>query len=182
MTDRELLEKLHSDPNAGLTELVGSFGALVGAVVRGVLRGFSSFETDECISDVFTRFYFEKDKVDLAKGGIAAYLCVMAKHDALDIARRRAAEGRHIVPVEDDADLADECSLEETVIGSETRRELIAAVKALGEPDGEIIIRRYYLCQSGKEIAEKLGMTEGNVNVRIYRALRRLRSAIGGGD
>ena len=58
--------------------------------------------------------------------------------------------------------------------------ELMGAVKALGEPDCEIILRKFYLSQSSKEIAERLNMTVSNVDTRTHRAIKRLRNELGG--
>ena len=58
--------------------------------------------------------------------------------------------------------------------------ELIKEVKALGEPDSEILMRKFYFSQSSKEIAEELNMTVSNVDTRTHRAIVKLRNKLGG--
>ena len=75
-----------------------------------------------------------------------------------------------------------EPGFEEAVIGAEERRQLLETIRSLGEPDSQIIFRRYYFGQKSKEIAADLGMTPGAVDTRLSRALGKLRSMLGGKD
>ena len=60
------------------------------------------------------------------------------------------------------------------ILQEETKRALLAAVNALGEPDREILIRRYYYDQKPREIArsQSAGMAAGP-GVRDYACLFR---------
>jgi RNA polymerase sigma-70 factor (ECF subfamily) len=60
----------------------------------------------------------------------------------------------------------------------ETKKELIAAVNALGEPGREILVRRYYYEQKPREIALALGMTVKQVDNSLYRSKRALRQVL----
>jgi len=64
------------------------------------------------------------------------------------------------------------------MIQEETRRVLIAAVNALGEPDREILVRRYYYEQKPKEIALALNLSVKQVNNRLYQTKQKLREAL----
>lgn len=46
---------------------------------------------------------------------------------------------------------------------------------AMTPPDRDIFLRKYYLLQSGKEIAAALGMSVESVNTRLSRGRDRLR-------
>ena len=50
-----------------------------------------------------------------------------------------------------------------------------ALVAAMTPPDRDIFLRKYYLLQSGKEIAAALGMSVESVNTRLSRGRDRLR-------
>lgn len=60
----------------------------------------------------------------------------------------------------------------------ETRRELLAAVNALGEPGREILVRRYYYNQKPREIALALNMTVKQVDNSLYSTKRNLRQRL----
>ena len=57
-------------------------------------------------------------------------------------------------------------------------------VESLPSPDREIFLRKYYLLETSKEIAEALSLTEGNVNVRLSRGREKLKRQLlqKGGD
>lgn len=64
------------------------------------------------------------------------------------------------------------------ILKEETRRTLIAVINALGEPDREILIRRYYYEQKPKEIALALDMSAKQVDNRLYQTKLKLREAL----
>ncbi len=64
------------------------------------------------------------------------------------------------------------------VLSFELRRELIAAINTLGEPDREIILRRYYYQQKPKDIGFALDIPVRQVENRLYRAKLKLRDTI----
>ena len=76
--------------------------------------------------------------------------------------------------------ISDNVDFEDELAEDELRREVLDAVKSLGEPDSGIIFRKYYLGQSSKEIANALKLTVSNVDTRTHRALDKLRKIFGG--
>jgi RNA polymerase sigma-70 factor (ECF subfamily) len=56
--------------------------------------------------------------------------------------------------------------------------DLKRAVEALGEPDRSIVTLRYFEELKLSEVAQVLEMPENTVKSRLYRALRKLRSAL----
>src|SRR5207249_3559765 len=54
------------------------------------------------------------------------------------------------------------------------RRILRMALTGLGEPDAQIVFMKIILDLPAREIGERLGLTEVNVNTRFSRALPRL--------
>lgn len=74
--------------------------------------------------------------------------------------------------------LVSDLGIVDDMIQEETRRVLIAAVNALGEPDREILVRRYYYEQKPKEIALALNLSVKQVNNRLYQTKQKLREAL----
>ena len=68
---------------------------------------------------------------------------------------------------------------EELAIQKNDEDRLLQAVESLGEPDSQILYRRYFMQQSVKEIAETLGMKSNSVSKRITRALSVLEERLG---
>ena len=121
------------------------------------------------------------DKYDPERSSIKAWLAAIARHNALDRVRRRRPGAVSL----DDPELPeieDDFSLEGEFIERSERKRVLDAVNALGEPDREIIVRKFYLGQSSKTIADRLGMTVSNVDTRTHRAIARLKECIGGNE
>ena len=183
MEDHALLEQLRTDPERGMETLMDDYGGLVYGVAKSKLRPpvFGSADVEACVADTFSEFYCDLGQYRPDRGSIRAWLCVMARNNAMDMLRRRYREGK-TVPLDDEAatPIADDFSLEGDMEERALRQELVEAVKALGKPDREIILRKYWLAQSSKEIAHALGMSVSNVDTRAHRAIQKLRERFGG--
>ncbi|MFF6773809.1 RNA polymerase sigma factor [Streptomyces sp. NPDC012637] len=64
----------------------------------------------------------------------------------------------------------------------ERRRRLLAALDALGEEQRAVVVHRYLLELDEAETAEALGWPRGTVKSRLSRALKRLGTALKGGE
>ena len=183
MDDAALLEQLRSDPQAGMTALMDKYGGIVYAVVKSKLRApaFDPTDVEHCVGDTFSEFYCDLGKYRPEQGSVRSWLCVIARYNAMDALRRHYRE-EQTVPLDDEAvaPIADDFSIEGDLEDRALRAELVEAVKALGQPDREIIVRKYWLAQSSKEIARAMRMTVSNVDTRAHRAIRKLRERFGG--
>lgn len=171
--DNEWRELLRSNPEKGLKALMKQYGGLVYAVVKRCLPEFGETDIEECAADVFSEFYHELDRYAPEKGSVKAWLCVIARHNAVDYARRNSPP----LPLDEEIAAAG-ASLESDAEESELRRAVLEAVKALGEPDREILLRKYYLGESSKAIAVRLKMSVSNVDTRASRAVDKLRKSL----
>lgn len=184
MHDDALYQILRQDPEVGMRILIDQYAALIHAVVRSKLSAslFCPADIEHCVADVFSEFYLDLDKYDPNSGSIKSWLCVIAKHNALDFLRKTQRKP-NLVSLDDTEScdqVADAFSLEGNFEDQETRLFLIQAIRDLGEPDHEIIVRKFFLSQTSREIAEALNMTTSNVDTRTHRAIRKLRERIGG--
>jgi RNA polymerase sigma-70 factor (ECF subfamily) len=72
-------------------------------------------------------------------------------------------------------------SPEDALLGSERRRELMSAIDTLPRRQRDILLLCHVEGQSPREVAEMTGLTESTVRVHLFRALRKLRSALEAG-
>ncbi len=171
MTDAQLFDLIRKDAGKGIAAITREYGGLVYAVISRKLSGthVDKSEIETCAADTISEFYLDLDKFDLNKGSIKAWLCTIAVHNAVDILRRN-------MPLSLDEEKAvSEHSPENEFEDREMRRTVLDAVKSLGEPDREIILRKYYLGESSVKIAARLKMTVSNVDTRTSRAVEKLR-------
>lgn len=173
MGDAELLDLLRKNPEKGLKALIAQYGGLVYAVLRRNLPGaLCAADAEAYAAEVFGEFYLDLDKYDPSKGSIKAWLCVIARHNAVDLARRNTA----VLPLNEEihTDIGD-VSLENDLEERELRRAVLSEVKSLNEPDREILLRKFYLGESSKEIAVRMKMSVSNIDARTSRAVEKLR-------
>jgi RNA polymerase sigma-70 factor (ECF subfamily) len=183
MEDRKLLRLLYKDPSEGMKQLMNEYTDLVYAVVRGKLACFRyvSSDIEDCVADVFSKFYMNLSEYDPSIASIKSYLCVLARNQALNLAKKR--NYFEFVSTEDEQSfliLADDKTPEDILIEEEVRKEILCAVEDLGQPDSAILMRKFYYGQSSKQIAAALQLSVSNVDIRTHRAISKLRKMFGG--
>lgn len=179
MEDSQFLQLLSQDPNAAMEALIAQYAALVYAVVQGKLSGTVCLSSDieDCVADVFSEFYMELDRFDPQKASIKTYLCVIARHNAADLLRKRKLrQGDISLDDENTPEMIFDSNMEQSLL----RRRVFAEICRLGEPDKTILLDKFYFGHSSKVIAAKLSMSVSNVDTRTCRALQKLRDLIGG--
>ena len=184
MEDNKLLRLMHKDPNAGMEQLMNQYTGLVYAIVKGILTDsyYVSSDIEDCVADVFSKFYFELSYYDPKLSSIKSYLCVIARTHAINVAKRRSCQqGAISLDTEESfLQIADDILIDNEFEEAELRREVIKAVENLGEPDSNIIFRKFYYGESSKDIAKALSLSVSNVDTRTHRALNKLRKMFGG--
>lgn len=182
LDDEKLLQLLQHQPEQGLLKLMEQYMGLVYAIVAGKLAAAGHEDIEETVSDVFYEFYEKRQAVDLSKGSLAACLAVTAKRRAIDRHRRvsRGADAKLSLAQVEQLPAMPMDSPQEAVIRREQKALLLREIAALGRPDSEIFIRRYYLGQSSKTIAAALRLRTNTVDKKISRGLAKLRQALGG--
>ena len=180
-TDKDLLLLLQNNPERGLDKLINIYSGLIYTIVYSKLANSSTQDIEECVSDIIFELYKNCSNIDLKKGSIKAYISIIAKRKAIDNFRKRDSKVQNIsIDDEKQSDLPANTNIEVEIINAEARNILIQEINALGKPDSEIFIRKYYLGQSTKSIAKSLHLRENTVDKRVSRGLIRLRQSLGG--
>lgn len=186
VTDTELLTALQEHPEQGCQYLLHEYTGLVLAICRKKLNGCCTGEDiEELTSDILFEFYQKREQLSAERGSIRGLLAVMANRRCIDFYRTMRARGRADsqpleLPEDTYADTAE--TPEERVITAERRNTLLKAIAALGEPDKEIIISKYYYGETSAEIADRLSMRTGTVEMRLSRARQKLKAMLGGAE
>ena len=181
ISDIELLELLHNKPELGLKMMMDNYIALIYTIIFNKLSGmYSKEDIEECVSDVFFEVFHYKSRIDLQKGSIKAFLAVVAKRKAIDMYRKN--KNNNHIPIDDVSQslYTAEDDVVHTILLKESNSELIDAIKSLGEPDSEIILRRYYLRQSSKDISKNIGLKVNTIDKKVSRGIQKLKKLLGG--
>jgi RNA polymerase sigma factor (sigma-70 family) len=161
------------DPDA-VRAVYSAYGRLVYAVAYSVLaeRGLS----EEATQQTFLKAWRSAATVDPARE-LGPWLATIAKRVSLDIYRRetrRSARPLDLVPADDPALVSPAFAVEDACDIWEVRR----AVSLLPDDEQEVVRAQHFEGLSHEQIAARLGIPQGTVKSRSYRAHRRLASAL----
>ena len=173
--DNNTAARLSRKDESALEEIIREYTPYVSTIIYNVSRGsLSVSDMEEAAADVFITLWknSEKVKAETLKGYIAA----IAKSRAKD--KIRSISGKAAIVDIEDAELADEYTLSDSVDSKELSRDIENAVNTLGEPDREIVIRYYYYYQTTPKISEMLGINADTVKTKLRRARAKLRAAL----
>ena len=172
--DITLLEKVRGRDEKAIYALMKTYNRLLWSVAGGILRGVGTEQDiEECISDVWYKLWQKPEGYEPHRGSLKTYLTVLARSHALD--RFRSLKKTE----ELDGDEPDQTpGLEDALISEELFARLRAEVDALGEPDREIIIRRYFFLQKPSAIAENMSLSTREISNRLYQAKKRIQKKL----
>lgn len=176
MRDEILIAEIKRRNETAMGQIIDKYAKLLWSVAGAVLhRVGTAQDVEECVADVFIHLWENPHKFDSERGPLKSWLAMVARSKAID--RCRELAGISTVSWDETA-LIGSLGVMDDVMKAESRRLLIAAVNGLGEPDREILVRRYYYEQKPREIALALNMSVKQVDNRLYQTKRRLRQAL----
>lgn len=179
MRDEAVIVAIGNRDEDVMNDVINKYSRLLWKIADAVLNNVGSVQdVEEVVADAFIFLWEHPGKFDPKRGSLKSFLCIVARSRAIDRYRELARHGT--LPLEE-AVLADHLGMQEQLLQEETRRELLAAVNALGEPSREILVRRYYYNQKPREIAIAMNMTVKQVDNSLYRSKRQLRQMLTAG-
>ena len=138
----------------------------------------SADTADDLTAEVFLRAVRSAERYDPERGEARSWLFRIAQNVLRDHGRRERR--RRQVSLSDFRDLqSDAPSPEERLLRQEEVGRLLLALGELPAGDRELVSLRYGSGLSTAEAAEVLGIREPAVRTRLWRALGRLRKALG---
>ena len=176
MNDERMITAIKNRSEAAIDEVITKYAKLLWSVAGAVLHNIGSTQdVEECVADTFIYLWEHPEKYNPQRGKLKTWLSIVARTQALN--RYREISKRNTISLED-TDFIAQLGVVDNILKAETRRSLLAAVNALGEPDREILIRRYYYDQKPREIAYALDMSVKQVDNRLYQTKLKLRELL----
>ena len=129
---------------------------------------------EDLLADAFERALRARGRFDRRRGSEKTWLYAIALNVLRDHARRTAAEGRAYDRTGPESERPD------PLAAVEHRDELAHALAALGPEEREAIALRFGADMTVPEMAKLLREPLTTMEGRVYRALRKLRTALAG--
>lgn len=176
MNDIQIIRGVRDGDEAAINYAINKYSKLIWRIAGAVLKNVATVQDmEECAADVFIYLWKNPEKFDERRGNLKSWLSMVAKSKAID--RYRQLSRANEVPLNEEI-LIEKIGIFDDILSGELKRELIAAVNTLGEPDREIMIRRYYYQQKPKDIGYILDIPVKQIENRLYRSKLKLREMI----
>jgi RNA polymerase sigma-70 factor, ECF subfamily len=165
-------------PSSGETRVAAWFAEYGPMVYRYVRFNLPSADVAEDVTaETFLKVFQAMDRYDPDRGDPKVWILRIAQNTLRDHFRRTRV--RKHVPLGAMRDLASDApSPEERLLWEEEVARLIGALADLPSADREVISLRYGSGLDTGEVARTLGLREGVVRTRLWRALGRLRDRL----
>ena len=177
--DAMLLARLVAGDDSALRRLFDEHAGLVLGLARRV-TGNEALAA-EVVQDVFAYVWRCPDRVDLRRGGLRAYIGMLAYRRAVDVVRSVTRQReRDEQAARSAAPTVDDIGAEVTEAGAAAWRaaRLRAALESLPAEQRDALTIAYFDGCTARELASRLGIPEGTAKSRLRLGLAKLRAAL----
>lgn len=177
-TEQEIVAWLCQGQERGAQALWQRWGPLLRYVIAPLLP--QAQDQEDCLAEILLRIWQKIGSYDPTRGSLQAWLTALARHAALDQARKNA---RHQEQTPLDDSWPTPCPTpEEALLDKERQQALLAALAQLSSIEQQLFYRKYYYQQPLAQIAAECGLSLRAVEGRLYRLKKHLRQLLGGED
>ena len=179
-TETELVERAKQGDQGAYEELVHTYQGI--AFRTAYVVAGNAADAEEAAQDAFVKAFRALSRFR-SGAPFRPWLLEIVANEARN--RRRTAARRANLALRLDADRTSgdaAPSPEATLLASQRREQLLAAMDRLREEERLALVCRYFLDLSEEETAAALGCRRGTVKSRLSRALEHMRDEIGGAN
>ena len=178
MDDEAIIELYFARSERAIQETDAKYGPACRALSRQIVG--DRRDAEECVNDAYLGAW---NAIPPARPHpLLTFLCKLVRHIAISRWRANTAQKRDRtgdVPLEELAEcLPAAASVEDAAETEELTRLLDRFLEGLSREDRVIFLRRYWFCDPYALIAERTGLSEKNVSVRLVRVRKRLKNCL----
>ena len=169
--DKQIIELLFERSEKGLVELDVKYGKLCHKLSYNILN--SRQDAEECVNDAYLGVWnaIPPTKPD--------YVCKVVRNISLKLYYKKEAEKRNSVYDVAIQELEDYLPAPNTVEAEVETKELVLMIEkfldTLNDENAVIFLRRYWFSDTYTEIAERTGLSEKSVSMRLVRIRKQMR-------
>lgn len=174
MIDPKTEQRLINGDEAALDEIIEAASPVISATLSNFTGGaLPAADIEEITADAFITLWYNRHK--LRVGHCAGYLMTIAKNKARN--KIRDNKLRTALDIEDTV-IEDEFRIADGIERDEAAQALLQALDTLGEPDREMLLRRYFYYQNSNQIGQAMDTNARTVRTRLRRAKEKLREIL----
>lgn len=175
MEDAEIIDLLFKRDQQAIRELDTKYGKACYRLSYNIVNDRQ--DAEECVNDAYLGAW---NTIPPARPDpLLTYLCKIVRNTSLNnYYRKKAAKrsGRCAAAMEEiEACIASPDTVDAEIEARELARIIESFLDTLTAENRVIFMRRYWFCDSGRDIAKFVGLTEKNVSVRLSRIREKLR-------
>lgn len=173
--DKQIIELLFERSEKGLVELDVKYGKLCHKLSYNILN--SRQDAEECVNDAYLGVW---NAIPPAKPNpLQAYVCKVVRNISLKLYHKKGAGKRNSEYDIAMQELEDYLPAPYTVEAEVETRELALIVEkfldTLNDENAVIFLRRYWFSDTYTEIAERIGISEKSVSMRLVRIRKQMK-------
>lgn len=172
--DAALAERMAQEPQA-FAQLYDRYFGRVYNYLR--YRCEDAAQADDLVAQTFERAWARRDSYKPKRGSFPAWLFAIARNAMNDFLR--AKRRRPEAPLEAAGQYpAQTASPEQVVLQNEMVAGLLEALSGLDERQRDLLALKFAARMNNRQIAQMTGLSESNVGVIVFRAIRKLRAEL----
>lgn len=175
MDDAKIIELFFQRDQQAIRELNMKYGKVCHSLSFNIVNNRQ--DAEECVNDAYLGAW---NAIPPAKPDpLLTYLCKMVRNISLNAYYKREAakrSSRYTVAMEEiETCIAAPDTVEAEIEARELARIIEGFLDMLTPEDRVIFLRRYWFADCCRDIAERVGLTEKNISVRLTRIREKLR-------
>lgn len=175
MDDTKIIELFFQRNQQAIRELDAKYGKACHSLSFNIVNNRQ--DAEECVNDAYLGAW---NAIPPAKPDpLLTYLCKMVRNISLNAYYKREAakrSSRYTVAMEEiETCIAAPDMVEAEIKARELARIIEGFLDMLTPEDRVIFLRRYWFADRCRDIAERVGLTEKNISVRLTRIREKLR-------
>lgn len=152
-------------------------GSVYGVAKSILITTGSEQDIEECVQDVFVEAWNNIDKFDEGRGSMKTWLLILCKYKALNI--KKSLIKKNKVVYFEELQIPSKENIEENLLYTERKDEIIEAIKSFNPVDKEVFLRRYFMSEPIEFICSNMKLSRQAVDNRLWRGKKRLRQILG---
>lgn len=173
--DEKIIEMFFERSEQAIAEVDIKYGKIFHRLSFNILNSWP--DAEECVNDAYLGAW---NAIPPAKPNpLQAYICKIVRNISLKLYYRKGAAKRNstydIAMEELNRQLSSPNTVETEIAARELARIIESFLDTLTVENRVILMRRYWFSDSYKDIAERVGLTEKNISVRLTRLRQKMK-------